>query len=298
MANTFSLGDAGSIQFGADNEITLSHVADAGLTLKHSATADDKPVILTLATGETDIQANDVIGAINFQAPDEGSGTDAILVCAGIEAVSEGDFSSTSNATKLSFKTGSSETATEHVSLGSDGTLTTKHIISNAYTGTAEGEGIDASDAVSIRVGEFNSEILTTLFVDIGAGSIVSSTTAGDVIGNDGVANAYITRITKAVNGVVYKGEIICLEVPTGGDADINVCANSVGTIAEDAPGEGQHVLANCGIHTLALRTQFIIPSGGIENAYIYLTHGGTTGGTYSAGKFLIRFYGAKDTGL
>ena len=37
-------------------------------------------------------EADDVIGTINFQAPDEGSGSDAILVCAGIEAVSEGDF--------------------------------------------------------------------------------------------------------------------------------------------------------------------------------------------------------------
>ena len=37
-----------------------------------------------------DIAANDVIGTIDFQAPDEGTGTDAILVAAGIAAVSEG----------------------------------------------------------------------------------------------------------------------------------------------------------------------------------------------------------------
>ena len=51
---------------------------------------------LTLQTGETDMAANDVMGAIDFQAPDEGTGTDAILVAAGIEAVAEGDFSSSS----------------------------------------------------------------------------------------------------------------------------------------------------------------------------------------------------------
>ena len=33
---------------------------------------------LTLQTGETDMAANDVIGAVDFQAPDEGTGTDAI----------------------------------------------------------------------------------------------------------------------------------------------------------------------------------------------------------------------------
>ena len=60
---------------------------------------------MTFQTGDTDMSANDVLGTINFQAPDEGTGTDAIMVRLGIEAVSEGDFSSSSNATKLSFKT-------------------------------------------------------------------------------------------------------------------------------------------------------------------------------------------------
>jgi hypothetical protein len=125
IADNLSLGsDSAIIKFGADSEITLTHSADAGLLLKHTATADDKPVSLTLQTGETDIAANDVIGAINFQAPDEGTGTDAILVAAGIEAVSEGDFSSSSNATKLSFKTGVSEAAAEKMSLSSAGLLT------------------------------------------------------------------------------------------------------------------------------------------------------------------------------
>ena len=118
------LADGSVIYFGADQEIKVTHVADTGLTLKHTATADDKPISLTLQTGETDIAADDVIGAINFQAPDEGTGTDAILVAAGIEAVSEGDFSSSNNATKLSFKTGASEAAAEKMSLSSAGLLT------------------------------------------------------------------------------------------------------------------------------------------------------------------------------
>jgi hypothetical protein len=115
--------DAGIIKFGADSEVTLTHVADKGLALKHTATADDKPVILTLQTGETDIAANDVIGKIEFQAPDEGAGTDAVLVSGAIQAVSEGDFSSSSNATKLEFMTGASETATTKMTLSSGGVL-------------------------------------------------------------------------------------------------------------------------------------------------------------------------------
>ena len=118
------LADGSAIYFGNDQEIFLTHDADTGLTLKHSATADDKPVTLHLKTGETDIAANDVLGKIDFSAPDEGTGTDAILVAAGIAAVSEGDFSSSNNATKLSFKTAASEAAAEKMSLSSAGLLT------------------------------------------------------------------------------------------------------------------------------------------------------------------------------
>ena len=131
------LADGGTIQFGNDQDVTLTHVADTGLTLKHTATADDKPIVLTLATGETDIAADDILGSIRFQAPDEGTGTDAILVAAAIEAVSEGDFSSSNNATKLSFKTGASEAASEKMTLSSTGVLTAQVVLGNTDTDTS-----------------------------------------------------------------------------------------------------------------------------------------------------------------
>jgi hypothetical protein len=84
------LSDSSVIHFGADSEVTLSHSADSGVILKHTATADDKPINLILQTGETDMAANDVIGKISFQAPDEGTGTDAILISAAIQARAEG----------------------------------------------------------------------------------------------------------------------------------------------------------------------------------------------------------------
>ena len=118
------LHDGAQILWGADQDVLLTHVADAGLSLKTSATGDDTKATLTLQTGETDIAQDDVLGAIDFQAPDEGTGTDAILVAAGISAVSEGDFSSSNNATKLSFKTAASEAASEKMSLSSVGILT------------------------------------------------------------------------------------------------------------------------------------------------------------------------------
>ena len=120
---TPSIVDDGYIQFGTSNEVRLISNPDKGVILKHTATADDKPVILTLQTGETDMAANDVMGKIEFQAPDEGTGTDAVLVAAAIQAKSEGDFSASSNATSLEFMTGASEAATAKVRITSAGHL-------------------------------------------------------------------------------------------------------------------------------------------------------------------------------
>ena len=117
------LSDAGVIHFGTNSEVTLTHSHDAGLLLKHTATADDKPINLVLQTGETDMAANDVIGKISWQAPDEGTGTDAILVSAAIQAVAEGDHSASSNATSLQFLTGASEAATAKIKITSAGHL-------------------------------------------------------------------------------------------------------------------------------------------------------------------------------
>jgi len=116
----------------ATEKMTISAVGD--VNMKNTATGDDTPMTLTLQTGETDIAADDKLGVINFQAPDEGTGTDAVLVAAGIEAVSEGDFSSSSNATSLIFKTGSSEAAAEKVRISSEGNLLVNNAVEAGRT--------------------------------------------------------------------------------------------------------------------------------------------------------------------
>ena len=119
--------------------LTISGNGTGNVDMKNLATTDDTPMVLTLKTGETDIAVDDVLGQIDFQAPDETTGTDAILVAAGIAAISEGDFSSSSNATKLSFKTASSAAAAETMSLSSGGNLD--------VTGTIQGSTITAETA-------------------------------------------------------------------------------------------------------------------------------------------------------
>ena len=108
------------IKIGGSDIATLT---TSSLTLKNSATADNSTFTLNLQTAESDIAADDVIGKIAFAAPSEGTGTDANLTAAAIQARSEGDFSSSSNATELQFMTGASEAATTKMTLSSNGLL-------------------------------------------------------------------------------------------------------------------------------------------------------------------------------
>ena len=88
-----------------------------------SADATTSTGKLLLATSLTDINANDVIGKIDFQAPHEGGGTDAITVAASIQAIAQGTFSASVNATDLVFYTGHSEAATEKFRFTSQGEI-------------------------------------------------------------------------------------------------------------------------------------------------------------------------------
>jgi len=115
---------------GATSEkMSISSVGN--VTMKETETGDDTPMTLSLTTGEVDIETGDVLGKIEWSAPDEGTGTDSRLVSGAIDCVSEGDFSSSSNASKLSFRTGASEAATEKMQLSSGGNLQ----VSGTYTG-------------------------------------------------------------------------------------------------------------------------------------------------------------------
>jgi len=108
---------------GTDPGTRMELGSDGNVTIKDLDSSDGSSATLTLQSGDTDIAADDILGTIDFQAPDEATGTDAILVAAGIQAVSEGDFSSSSNATALALKTGASETATEKLRISSAGRL-------------------------------------------------------------------------------------------------------------------------------------------------------------------------------
>jgi hypothetical protein len=247
------------------------------LTLKNLATADNSTFTLTLQTAEADIAADDIIGTLNFQAPAEGTGTDAILVAAGIEAVSEGDFSSSSNATKLSFKTAASEAAAEKMSLSSAGLLT----VSNGLTLTdgdvtlASGHGINFA-ATSDTAG-MSGELLD----DYEEGTWTAAFTDGT--NNYTMNNSYKTGQYVKIGCVVHIWGYFTVSDVDGGGANENTSTKITGLPFSVSPNNtNNYASVNIGYtNSMALPNALSVPTGYIEisNSYIYLVQNGATDG-------------------
>ena len=232
--------DSGVLNFGADKEITLTHDPDDGLILKHAATADDSFPELTFQTGDTDIAVNDLLGRINFQAPDEGAGTDAILVAGAIAAISEGDFSSSANATSLIFQTGASETATTKMTLSSGGNLDVTGVISGAgFTAgsavLAEAElelldGLTAGTAIASKVVTTDANIDSTGMRNLTISGEIDAAT-GDFSGVVDVAGATTTAAITA-SGIIKTDDTTAATSTTDGslqtDGGLSVAADAV----------------------------------------------------------------------
>ena len=145
--------DGAILSMGEANEIQVIHETNSGVVVKHNATGDGSTVRVTLETGEENIELDDVIGSVQYRAIAETAGTDANLVAAAIEAISEGDFSASNNATKLSFMTGGSEAASEAMSLSSTGELKfpNKQGGDNIILNQTAAAGTDAGDDVTLN---------------------------------------------------------------------------------------------------------------------------------------------------
>lgn len=160
-------------------------------------------------------------------------------------------------------------------------TLTTE-----AGAGLLAGTGTVYKSSVS-KVGGI---ITTRILLDLTG--LDSSGTAGDIIGDLAGGAAHLGQITAAQNGTIFAGTIRCLEVPTGGDPDVDFWAADEAAGAFDAAisgltGEAQ--LINTGDWTLEADTLTAFPTDG---QYLYATTGATDDATYTAGKFLIELLG------
>jgi hypothetical protein len=221
------LTDSGAIKFGADSDVTLTHDPDDGLFFKSAATADDNPVLLTLQTGETDLAANDVIGKISFQAPDEGTGTDAILVSAAIQAVAEGDHSSSSNATRLEFHTGASELATSQMTISSGGIVGIGAGVPGDLGNSLHVKSADSGASVASEADELVVEASGDCGISILSGT---GSTGGINFGDSGdndIGRLVYDQNSNSMRFVVNASE--AMRIDSSGHLKINGADNTVG---------------------------------------------------------------------
>ena len=165
------------------------------------------------------------------------------------------------------------------------------------------GAGVDGSvGGVTINIQKINGIIITTILVDLQG--LLCSGTVKDIIGEDGAAAAYLTRLMPAKNGIVYKAEMACIEKPAGSNTSFDIdLVSSAHSLAEDVvydSGAGAlelSLIAAGGNWTKGMYKVSAVDTNwtNLANDYIYLANGSgdNSGGTYTAGKVAITLYGA-----
>lgn len=161
---------------------------------------------------------------------------------------------------------------------------------------TAPGVGFDTAGGVLYMpygkkniTGMYYEEI----FVDLNTAAVSGVGTDGDAIGEAAGGAAHIGQITAALNGTVQAIEVICVEAPTTGTADINLYSNASGAIPYgDALGGGTLLVDAGGNWTLGMvKAANNLPAA---NHYLYLGEGdGAGAGAYATGKFIIKIWGS-----
>jgi hypothetical protein len=154
--------------------------------------------------------------------------------------------------------------------------------------------GAGVSAAESYACGAFRNGTLVTTRIVVDLTGLVGSASDTDIIGNTGgAASAHWGRVTTALNGAIIGGVVTCLEVPAGGTADINFYSANESTGAQDALATSltETVLVdNGGAWTTGVsKGMTAVPPA---NDYLYIANGAASGGTFTAGKFLIELFG------
>jgi hypothetical protein len=127
---------------GAETDTGLFYNPSTGKLTSESLSAkggssdtSSKGGVLNLSTKDTAVLANDILGTIEFQAPDEANGGDSQFVAAEIRAVAEESFTDTQNDSKFEFL----------MSKGTALTSTTSPIVTIASSGIVTGSNFAIS---------------------------------------------------------------------------------------------------------------------------------------------------------
>ena len=121
---------------------------------------------------------------------------------------------------------------------------------------------------------------------------LASSTTADDVIGLvSGAPVSFLGKNDSALNGVIFKVELSCIETPVGGDLEVNIVANASAALKYDSAG-GTTYLSNSGALQIGQTIQNLVPQITEDDSF-YATGGASgTAAAYTAGQFILTTYG------
>jgi hypothetical protein len=164
--------------------------------------------------------------------------------------------------------------------------------LDDSVTVLTAGAGVSAAE--TNKSGYFKNGGITHTWILVDLTGLVGSASDTDIIGNTGgAASAHFGQITAALNGTIAGGKITCLEVPAGGADDIDFYSATVSTGAQDG-------LITDLTETVLVTSGGAWASGTVKgmtgvppaNDYLYICNGEAVAGTYTAGKFLIEFYG------
>ena len=265
----------------------------AGAYMEWDASADQLRIVgasadattstgkLLLATALNDINANDVIGKIEWQAPLE-VGADAISVSASIKAIAQSTFTSTSNATDLIFSTGHSETATEKFRITSEGELgvgganygTDGQVLTSGGAGAAPAweDAAGGNSFATIAVAGQSNVVAdsATDTLTLAAGSNITITTAAGsdtvtIAGSAGGIASVVADTTPQLGGDL---DVNGQSIVSASNGNINIAPNGSGVVQVG----GTALLANDTNDRITTAT-----GSGTFNAEANLTFDGST---------------------
>lgn len=161
---------------------------------------------------------------------------------------------------------------------------------------TEAGAGITAGTGTVYKSSVVREGGIITTRILIDLTGLHSVATDGDIIGVDGSTNpAHLGQITAAQNGTILGGIMRCLEVPAGGDPNVALYYATEATGVEDgAIGDLTETIVFDPNADWTIDMSRSITGMPAANSYLYLVQGDATGtaADYTAGKFMIEFYG------
>ena len=201
---------------------------------------------ITLQTSDSDISDGDILGQIGFAAPVEGTGSDANLLAASIFARSEGDFSSSNNATELVFATSATESSKPTTSNGDMVLSSTGTVTLLGGLVIADGANIGSSsdtDAIAISSGgvvTMNQIPVFSAGINVSGGTI-AGTLATAAQGN---VTSLGTLTTLTVDNVIIDGTTI----GHTSDTDLITLTSGVVTVAGELDATSLDISGNADI--------------------------------------------------